>query len=696
MKPYFSVEHTCSIEGSAQEVIRTVAYKYIKNNPAKSFSYRAFSDKEFKRDAEGYFQLDFDKRFPEAQEGDYAYAFAQFFSLSEETCSFWVGTHNPAEFYINDKLVAQTNIYDEFVHEGRAVLVSVKKGRNTVFIKCRKNALGFRCVFGNQYHKSMPIHFYKAFQENQGELGWNYCGPFSLDIYAKVPQTDASMENFWLPRPYVNELPCKEGHSEMYAVSTLLSEGNGTAKISCQADAKLELYVNGVLCGEGTERLCEEIDLAKGKHDISIRLQEIKPGCSFRVVTEGATIKLPDCVEDVRGNWLYLDSKDVKAKQGFRKYELYEGYENDEQEFFLCGKDTYIRPVLEEELFGRATYPNGVVLYGLLKAGEYLNDNEILDYVHEHLKCCFASLNYALWDMKKFGRACINHKLVDMVFLDDCGSFSATVLEDYLHHHQDEAVLPYAAYIADYILYRQERLENGMFYREAPGLYQQKTIWADDLYMSTPFLIRYALLTGNQMVLDDAVRQFLCYKEKLYMDEDQLMGHVYSLRHQQSTRVPWGRGNGWVLFSLTELLAVLPKEHEHYAKIKEFFVQLAQGFLKCVDETGMLHQVLWDKDSFEEASSTAMCAASFARGIRMGILQREIYQEPSERCVEALKRFCIDENGNIYGVCRGSGYSFREDYYKYEIPCVLNDTHGTGIVIIAMIEVERNSQENII
>lgn len=50
------------------------------------------------------------------------------------------------------------------------------------------------------------------------------------------------------------------------------------------------------------------------------------------------------------------------------------------------------------------------------------------------------------------------------------------------------------------------------------------------------------------------------------------------------------------------------------------------------------------------------------------------------------KGYCIDRDGNIYGVCRGSGYSYREEYYKYELPWILNDTHGTGIVLMALVE----------
>ena len=85
------------------------------------------------------------------------------------------------------------------------------------------------------------------------------------------------------------------------------------------------------------------------------------------------------------------------------------------------------------------------------------------------------------------------------------------------------------------------------------------------------------------------------------------------------------------MLSLTELLAVLPKDHEKYGEIKTFFLELAEGFLSNVDD-----------------------------------------------------------EGNIYGVCRGSGYSFRLDYYKHDLACVTNDTHGTGIVLIALLEVEKN------
>ena len=107
-----------------------------------------------------------------------------------------------------------------------------------------------------------------------------------------------------------------------------------------------------------------------------------------------------------------------------------------------------------------------------------------------------------------------------------------------------------------------------------------------------------------------------------------------------------------------------------------------------MDENGMCHQVLDDTESYAEVSSTAMCAAAFARGIRLGILADNKYAQAAAKAVDSLCRYCIDCEGNIYGVCVGSGYSFRRDYYKYELPWNVNDTHGTGIVLIALEEVE--------
>lgn len=104
-------------------------------------------------------------------------------------------------------------------------------------------------------------------------------------------------------------------------------------------------------------------------------------------------------------------------------------------------------------------------------------------------------------------------------------------------------------------------------------------------------------------------------------------------------------------------------------------------------KNGLWHQVLDRPDSYEETSCTSMFVYAFARGIRQGWLKGEdAYIQAVRRGWEGLTRISIDNKGNIYGVYRGSGYSFSPLYYKDELGWILNDTHGTGIVMLAGVE----------
>jgi rhamnogalacturonyl hydrolase YesR len=172
------------------------------------------------------------------------------------------------------------------------------------------------------------------------------------------------------------------------------------------------------------------------------------------------------------------------------------------------------------------------------------------------------------------------------------------------------------------------------------------------------------------------------------MPEQRIMSHVYDFKYGAPTRVPWGRGNGWVIFSLTELLEVLPKEHELYPELLAFFNELCEGYAALQEENGLWHQVLNDPESYLEASCTAMFAYAFARGVRFGWLDDAgKFAEAAFRAWEGLTRYALDRHGNVHGVCSGSRYSFSPDYYKFDLRTVTNDNHGIGIMMLAGAEV---------
>ena len=677
MKKYF--ENKKCIRGNDEAVMKKIAYRYMEDNPIEPFAYRAFNTLGFKRGCDGRCILDFDEKFPNARNDDYAYAVSKLYSENDGRCTLSISCKNPCEVYVNGEKVTSTTIFDEVLNDSRKFDFEVHKGYNIVFIKSKKNALGFKCIIGCFNPKWRPVNFYTAFVENEGELGWNYCGCYQSDVVKVISEENSHMGDDWLPKLENNNVFSTD--KKLYAVSFIKCEEDNI-NVNCNSDKEFKLFVDGKYVFGGLGNIEQKINIGRGVHKISMEFE--KSPSRFDLSAKDGTVFLPDFIHGVRGNFLFIETDDDRARSGFDEFLL---YGTDDKEYFKSGKNSYIRPVLERPVFGKSNYPIGVALYGLLRTGKILNDSVITDYAHSHLLRCCLIKDYAEWDSEKFGSACVNHQLLNLSALDDCGSFTSAILEDYLNFTKDERVLPTVDYVGEYIRFKQERLTGGAFYREKKGEFHQYTVWADDLYMGTLFLMRYSILKKDSSMLDDAVNQFIQFKKLLFMPESKLMSHVYNLKYGKQTGVPWGRGNGWALFSLSELLKFLPEEHKHYDEIKTFFSALAEGFLNVMDNEGMCHQVLDDHESYAEASCTAMCAAAFARGVMLGLLPEEPYANAAKKAVEALGKYCIDEDGNIYGVCIGSGYSFTREYYKYNLRWNINDTHGTGIVLIANEEV---------
>ena len=98
----------------------------------------------------------------------------------------------------------------------------------------------------------------------------------------------------------------------------------------------------------------------------------------------------------------------------------------------------------------------------------------------------------------------------------------------------------------------------------------------------------------------------------------------------------------------------------------------------------MWHQVINDKSSYEETSCTGMFAIGLLRGVKNGWLS-EACLENVERAIRAIEKNAVDEKGNIVGVCRGSECSYDASYYA-KLATVVNDDHGTGIILALLSE----------
>jgi rhamnogalacturonyl hydrolase YesR len=687
-------------------IISSLANRYMGQNLKHGLYYRAYTNNGIVRTTDYRYLVDFNKIFPNSKDKDCVWAFAKTYSVGDASFGFDINCFGPMVMYVNDEVVYKSDIFKERYSEtATRIFFNVKPGWNDIRIQFKKTKAGFGAQFGTwigkwDFYTLMPT------AERDGQEGFVFTelvpdtyepnfeiGMSEKDVDVKLyPQlnwSDEELQKGQLTRMYGTP----EGKYAIGWTKAFFDE-MGTKSYSFDIDAKGKTVVyidkKEVFKTDGGSASFSA-ELPFGEHDIFVK--SICGGdWGYKLTSTDVEFKSAARVKGTQDVWMYIGPFDASFEFPFeRACDMLHVVGEPKTFWRLDAPDTFVRPYNENTLYGRWNYPLGVTMYGLLHTALLIESEDIKNYIKSHVQLCCDTLEYALWDKEQYGGATSIHNLLTSIdSLDDCGSFASMMLE--VHKYLGlTGVKEIADYVGDYIYNHQSRLEDGTFFRkEMMHHFHNGTMWADDLYMSVPFLTRYYKFTGDQKYIDDAANQFFGFKKRLFMPEENIMSHVYDFKYDTKTNVPWGRGNGWVVFSMTELLAELPENHPREAELIEFLNTLCEGYLKLQDEDGMWHQVLNDWDSYPETSCTSMFIYAFSRGVRYGWLREpEKYVKAIYKGWEAISKTSVDTDGNVYGVCRGSEFSFIPDYYKYELGWNLNDTHGTGIVMLAGIEVIR-------
>lgn len=709
------------------QVLKVLAERYIGANAQADFVYRVFQKSGILQNEKGLYDLNLGKRFPGAPKDHISYAAALVWGDEDRNLDVLVRCYGPVRFYFNEQLVYRSTVMDEISPDATVKLsIDIKPGWNTIWLEMKNTPAGFGCQFGSDEGKVRILNVFAPFQERQGQAGWVFSQP--KPAVSKQPdllgqEADYSLK--WLPETgWSDEEITKPALERIYGhlpgrhvyAWTHLNNTDSTGsqvRLSGQSSGSLSIWISGKPVAQVKEAGPFEVEVAAsfGRSDLLVRSEcDDAAGpwhfnLNATVSGKPLSLELPQRVHGASGeSWLYVGPFESEIEPDVQDLTRTDRvYQTGQEQTYwrLDRPDAWIRPYYENAMlsnkwtvgsvtnYGRWDYPLGVTVYGLLRTGRYLQRPDITRYAAEHVQACTQMYEYSLWDREQYGFPAVNQQLVMLKMLDNCGSFGSAMLEAYSECHEP-TFLPIAERIADFMLSRLERQEDGAFYRTCVGEYAENTMWADDLYMSTPFLVRYARVTGNSAALDEAARQFSLYRKYLFMPEFKIMSHVYDFKYGQATQIPWGRGNGWTLFSLTEVLEALPTEHPERPVLINFFNELCEGYVALQGESGLWHQVLNDPQTYEEASCTAMFAYGFARGVRFGWFKDpEVYVTAAERAWKGLICKAIDRQGNVHGVCSGSRYAFTAEYYDQDLRTVTNDNHGIGIMMLAGTEVAK-------
>jgi unsaturated rhamnogalacturonyl hydrolase len=691
--------------------LQVLANRYVADHPVEPYRFRAFNREGIGRDHDFRYVFDLTKRFPDAEAGQVSYAWGMVWSDKPETELAWLVTAwGPLEVFVGGR-----SIYRSLPHEERPTMTKecrtlLDAGWNDIVLKFTKTRAGFGGRFGTSNTKWVIFNAIVPSQERSGQEGWLFSKP-SDDVVLQLPSAGHSEHTGafeWYPRsdwtsdqlcstPFERLFGTAEGQSGFAWTQFHASRvEDRTYRIKGLSLGHTKLFIDGteVYYSDRAEEFDLIVELSYGHHQLIIR-DSASPawGTTVTVWHGGVIVPFvpPVPVKGFSGEWLYLGLfADEHIPAVNELADLYRVHADGGEGTYWRADSPgiWIRPYLEAPLYGKWNYPVGVTLYGMMETGRKLSRPDLTAYTAAHVAQAAAWYRYTKWDYEQYGATGINQPIAHIDSLDDCGSFGSTMLEVYRDYNQIPGGESLAYEIATYMTEVQERLPDGAFYRKHPQ--GEHTMWADDLYMSVPFLCRYYQLTRDERYVNDAANQFLLFRKYLYIPEEKLMSHVYDFEHGLATEVPWGRGNGWVLFSLSELLTVLPEQHTDRAELLEMFRTLCAGCLVHQSEEGLWRQVINEPEAYLETSCTAMFIYAYSRGVRNGWLTNlSAYTDSAVRAWDGLTRCSIDAKGNLYGVCRGSGYSHSSHYYMYDLHTQLNDTHGIGIVMLAGVEMLR-------
>ncbi|MDB5010169.1 MAG: glycosyl hydrolase family 88 [Mucilaginibacter sp.] len=332
--------------------------------------------------------------------------------------------------------------------------------------------------------------------------------------------------------------------------------------------------------------------------------------------------------------------------------------------------------------YNKWVYVNGVLTMGMMQAARVLNDKKYSDYSLKNFDMIFNSIPYfeqlykAKTPKSEFG------SFFSMANLDACGAMSAGLCEvDALASRKEYK--DYLKRAANYISNKQLRLPDGTLCRPQP---RNMTIWADDLFMSVPFLARMGKITGDAKYFDDAIKQVENFNKYLYDPMTGLFFHNYYNDVQMNGVSHWGRANGWLAMAQVQLLNELPANHPKRAELTGLLLRQIVNYSRYQDKSGLWHQLLDKPDSYLETSVTAMFTYAVAHAVNEGWINSKYISIANDGWRGLISKVTAD--GQLQDVCIGTNMDEDINFY-YTRPTELNDPHGHGAFLLAGTEMIR-------
>ncbi len=234
--------------------------------------------------------------------------------------------------------------------------------------------------------------------------------------------------------------------------------------------------------------------------------------------------------------------------------------------------------VFKKDSYADWNYANGETIFSILNFANEFDEIRYKNYAEEWCNFILKNLNYFRWQYHSLNALRGSyHRIFRKSMLDDAGApvfpFMELLLETKNKNYEN-----IVNEMVDYVSNKQSRLNDGTFCRPEPV---EMTVWADDLFMSVPLLLRMGQVTNDKKYFDDAAKQIINFNKLLFNKDTGLYKHCWFSKTKEKSVAYWGRANGWVIWAVTEALQILPKDHPQYSRIMSIYKEHVKGLLKC-------------------------------------------------------------------------------------------------------------------
>jgi unsaturated rhamnogalacturonyl hydrolase len=340
----------------------------------------------------------------------------------------------------------------------------------------------------------------------------------------------------------------------------------------------------------------------------------------------------------------------------------------------------------------RWNYELGVILYAFWKVWQKTNSPKYLEYIKNNI-------DYFITDSGRIKTYDFNKFRLD----DIC---TGRILLD-LYKKTGEHKYKIAADLLRKQLLEQPRTPEGGFWHKQ--IYPEQ-MWLDGLYMAEPFYAQYAKMFNEPQDFTDIAKQFILMAKHAKDPKTGLFYHGWDYSKKQKWANPktgdspsfWGRGMGWYLMGLVDVLDYVPVSNPDRTKVINVFKDLCQSLLKFQDKETHLWYLVIDKPNkkknYFESSASAMFMYAFAKGANEGYLNKK-YLTAAKQVFNSLvnNSIKIDKDGypELYNTISGAGlggHPYRDGTFHYYAgePKRMDDFKGLGPFILGCLQLEKD------